>query len=224
MSTTTLTSSSLEYHSCPNCGAGLDGVSLIGTNAQQQIEELTSQIQILTGRAIDAVDKWADYEDQIRALRTQLKRQSQTSQASEQRPQSERPSSIFGGYTFPLFFSSRRSIPQPLPTETSGLASSSSKTELAEALTREKSLRVAAESKLSKSSGEIEELSSQLFTQANEMVAAERRMRARLESRVEILEKRDLEKKQRLERLENAVKRIERVRGLVASRSKITIS
>ncbi|POS83117.1 hypothetical protein EPUL_005959, partial [Erysiphe pulchra] len=209
MSTTILTSSSQVHPYCPNCGAGLDGVSSTGTKAQQQIEELTSQIQILTERAIDAVDKWADYEDQIRALRTQLKRQSQTTQATEQKPNSQRSSSIFGGYSFPLFFGSTKSTQKPSSIETSSIASSS-KTELAEALTREKSLRLAAEGKLSESSGEIEELSSQLFTQANEMVAAERRMRAKLESRVEILEKRDLEKKQRLERLENAVQRIER--------------
>ncbi|RKF60659.1 putative ribosomal protein l32 [Erysiphe neolycopersici] len=223
MSTATLTSFSLDHLSCPNCGAGLEGVSLAVSKVQQQIEDLTSQTRILTERAINAVDKWADYEDQIRALRTQIKLQSQTSQSNEPKPQDERPSSIFSGYNFPLFFSSRKSTPQPPPTETSSIASSS-KTDLAEELTRERSLRVAAEGKLSESSGEIEELSSQLFTQANEMVAAERRMRAKLESRVEILEKRDIEKKQRLERLESAVQRIERVRGLLASRSKITIS
>jgi hypothetical protein len=64
-------------------------------------------------------------------------------------------------------------------------------------------------------SGELEELSAQLFQQANEMVAAERRARAKLEERVEVLEKRDGEKRRRLERLEGAVKRIERVRVLL---------
>lgn len=64
-------------------------------------------------------------------------------------------------------------------------------------------------------SGELEELSAQLFQQANEMVASERKARARLEERVEVLEGRDAEKRKRLERLERAVGRIERVHGLL---------
>ena len=48
------------------------------------------------------------------------------------------------------------------------------------------------------------------------MVATERKARAKLEERVAILERRDVEKRKRLERLENAMGRIERVRGLLA--------
>jgi len=77
-------------------------------------------------------------------------------------------------------------------------------------------LRKSAESKLDNASNELEELSAQLFEQANEMVATERRARAKLEERVELLERRDVEKRKRLERLEGAVARIERVRGLLA--------
>lgn len=76
---------------------------------------------------------------------------------------------------------------------------------------------------------EIEELSSSLFQQANEMVASERRARAKLEEkaelfekrcglleeRVKMLEKRDKEKKGRLEVLEEAMGRSERVRRLL---------
>ena len=61
----------------------------------------------------------------------------------------------------------------------------------------------------------MEELSAQLFEQANEMVATERKARAKLEERIEILERRDVEKRKRLERLEGAMQRIERVRGLL---------
>jgi hypothetical protein len=63
---------------------------------------------------------------------------------------------------------------------------------------------------------EIEDLSVTLFQQANEMVAKERKARAKLEERVETLEKRDVEKRKRLERLESAVKRIDRVNKLLA--------
>jgi DNA repair exonuclease SbcCD ATPase subunit len=82
-------------------------------------------------------------------------------------------------------------------------------------IAHEKRLRLAAESSLSSAHRELEELTAQLFSQANEMVAAERRARAKLEERVAVLEKRDLEKRRRLERLEKAVERIDRVKGLV---------
>lgn len=62
---------------------------------------------------------------------------------------------------------------------------------------------------------EIEELSVQLFSQANEMVAEERRARARLEERVETLERRDRDKMARLDRLEKAVERVERVKKML---------
>ncbi|CAI0653026.1 unnamed protein product, partial [Colletotrichum noveboracense] len=87
--------------------------------------------------------------------------------------------------------------------------------DLLEALTREQKLRVQAEARLSTTSQEVEELSVSLFEQANEMVATERRARAKLEERVGVLEKRDQDKKRRLERLEGAVGRIERVRSLL---------
>ena len=64
---------------------------------------------------------------------------------------------------------------------------------------------------------EIEELSVQLFSQANEMVAAERKARAKLEERVELLEKKDRDKAARLERLEKAVSRVERVKAMLAA-------
>lgn len=47
------------------------------------------------------------------------------------------------------------------------------------------------------------------------MVATERKARAKLEERVQVLEKRDSEKRRRLERLEKAMDRIERVRLMV---------
>ena len=82
-------------------------------------------------------------------------------------------------------------------------------------LTREQSLRQAAETRVSETNEELEELSAQLFTEANEMVAAERKARAKLEQRVLVLERRDGEKKIRLEVLEKRMGRIERVRELL---------
>jgi exosome complex component CSL4 len=88
--------------------------------------------------------------------------------------------------------------------------------DLLEALSREQNLRRQAEGRLTATSKEMEELSAALFEQANEMVADERRARAKLEERVGELEKRDAEKKQRLDRLESAMNRVERVRNLLS--------
>ena len=74
-----------------------------------------------------------------------------------------------------------------------------------------------AENNLAQSQNELEELTAQLFGQANEMVAEERRQRHKLEERVKILEERGKRKEERLDILEKRVKRVERVRGMVGS-------
>tara|TARA_R110002003_G_scaffold248_4_gene17692 strand:- start:23144 stop:23473 length:330 start_codon:yes stop_codon:yes gene_type:complete len=87
--------------------------------------------------------------------------------------------------------------------------------ELLNELERERTLRAKAEERVLKVDSEIEELSVQLFSQANEMVAEERRARAKLEERVEMLEKKDKDKMARLDRLEKAVSRIDRVKAML---------
>ncbi|KAJ5585054.1 GDPGTP exchange factor Sec2p [Penicillium hispanicum] len=104
----------------------------------------------------------------------------------------------------------------PLPQQTSP-ASSESTSELQDALNREQGLRKAAETQLSQANTELEELTVQLFSQANEMVAQERKARAKLEERVAVLERRDIEKRSRLERLEKAMARVDRLKALVNS-------
>ncbi|CAD6444150.1 a208e3fa-c8c4-4141-8a1a-ee4716d3a15b [Sclerotinia trifoliorum] len=222
--TLTMSQTSGIQAACPNCGMALPhNNSEIAIDAQKQIEELQAQVKLLTEKATAAVDKWADYEDEIQSLK---KAQSQ------QIPEPPRATTPTQGLTedragSPSRFSylpvqnrlssllSRKSTPnlqaQPPPTP-----KTPSTTELIAALTREQGLRQAAEGKLNASSVELEELTAQLFTQANEMVATERRARAKLEERVGVLERRDVEKGKRLERLEGAVQRIERVRGLLA--------
>jgi exosome complex component CSL4 len=88
--------------------------------------------------------------------------------------------------------------------------------DLLEALNREQSLRKEAKGKVAATSQEVEELSAALFEEANKMVAEERRARAKLEQRVDELERRDMEKRRRLEKLEGAMSRIERVRLMLA--------
>lgn len=205
MSSIILSNSSPERcFSCPHCGVELPDVLVTNTKAQQQIEELKSQVELLTAKAMAA-----DYDDEICILQTQSQRLSQSPTAEPKR--SVRTSGFFGGYRLPSFLSTQKSLVSPT------IKISESSDELMAVLEREQKLRQTAERKLKEASGELEELSSQLFTEANEMVASERRARSRLESRVAVLEKRDKEKKQRLEKLEISMQRIERVRSLLAS-------
>lgn len=107
-------------------------------------------------------------------------------------------------------------MPQTLqPQPEAAVDDGPSTKELLDALTREQKLRRQAEGRLQDTSREVEELSVSLFEQANEMVAEERRARARLEARVAVLEQRDTDKKRRLERLEQAMDRIERLRAML---------
>lgn len=73
-----------------------------------------------------------------------------------------------------------------------------------------------AETRLQEVTAELEDLSASLFQQANEMVASERRERAKLEERVAVLEFREGRVKDRLGLLEGAVERIGRVREVLA--------
>ncbi|KAJ5710150.1 GDPGTP exchange factor Sec2p [Penicillium malachiteum] len=283
MSTTTITTSLVGSSStmtvaavetqCPTCGYDETHES---SEAQLRIQELEGLVQDLTKRAAVTANKLADYEDEIRRLRTT---ESHTRTLSQSQPIYESPrSSVSLGPTShtdkstvsptqpdttsqasPPTYQSRlstlasllpyrrsssttTSAPAPVPTTSSTIppptpvsalpttptsvppqtfetqaspASSDNTSELQDALTREQGLRKAAESQLSQASTELEELTVQLFSQANEMVAQERKARAKLEERVAVLERRDIEKRSRLERLEKSMARVERLKALV---------
>jgi len=113
---------------------------------------------------------------------------------------------------FSSLLGSRRVSPQP-PSSQTILATAPRDSDLQTALSREQQLRQQLENQLAQMSAEMEELSGTLFQQANEMVATERRARAKLEERVKELEGREKERGKRLERLEGAVARIERVKN-----------
>ncbi|KAK9238012.1 hypothetical protein V1525DRAFT_359206 [Lipomyces kononenkoae] len=77
---------------------------------------------------------------------------------------------------------------------------------------KEKGLREAAEQKCRQVSQEIEDLSQSLFEQANEMVAAERRERAKVEEQIRDAKAREEKLLERLSILEEAFSRIVRLR------------
>ncbi|GKT40836.1 sporulation-specific protein 5 [Colletotrichum spaethianum] len=220
--TLSLSTDRSEQHSCPSCGVVLEPPPAL-LEAQSRIADLEAQVRLLNQKAAAAVDRWADYEDELTRLRIATS-QTSTSLAAAPTlaptPSPTRTSFLSGGANrlsqllSPRGMKSTPNLRTPSPPA-AGAGNPASTDDLREALSREQNLRLAAESRLSTTSQEVEELSVSLFEQANEMVATERRARARLEERVETLEKRDQDKRRRLERLEGAVGRIERVRSLL---------
>ncbi|KAH7384340.1 hypothetical protein DE146DRAFT_223237 [Phaeosphaeria sp. MPI-PUGE-AT-0046c] len=211
---------------CPACGTSIALNSGEAEIASKKIVELEAQMEFLKEKATAAADRCADYEDQIRSLKIAQERERQSrfnpSDALDStRRSDEDPRPATAGATANRtsrfsFFTGRRmspnnSISQPPPSA----ATTPVDVGLLNELERERTLRAKAEERAEKVDSEIEELSVQLFSQANEMVATERKARAKLEERIEILERKDKDKMSRLDRLEKAVTRIDRVKAML---------
>lgn len=222
---------------CPNCGVVIpphdaEPPSTQLLEAQARIAELETHVFHLNQKATAAVDRWADYEAELTRLRAML-----PSSTPEHSHSPTRSSFFQAGATriSALMYSRRpqtasppavsRAAPPvtPPPTETrvtmtpTTMTRNSGRTaeDLLEALNKEQMLRKAAEGRLNETNRELEDLSATLFEQANEMVATERRARAALEQKVSELEQRDVEKRVRLDKLELAMHRIEKVKTLL---------
>lgn len=87
---------------CPNCGTDLS-LTFVGSPdgeqppndstialraAQKQIDDMQAQIRLLNAKATAAVDRWADYEDELSKLRREL----DASRARGSRDSASRPS------------------------------------------------------------------------------------------------------------------------------------
>lgn len=238
---TTLTTSTISAAStascCPSCGDSLPSVEQTQAEllqAHSRIADLESQVRLLNQKASDAVDRWADYEDELSRLRARdgppppppknelSPSDSKRSSGGILQTGTNRLSALLSrNKSSPnLQQEQRQAAASPTPQRPQTATRSKSTPahdaeDLLKALTREKSLRKEAEGRVAATSREVEELSASLFEQANEMVADERRARAKLEERVDELERRDREKRRRLERLESAMTRIEKVRNLL---------
>ena len=176
-------------------------------------------------------DQLANYEEEIRNLKTQANPRVDSPLgivAPTQQPAQSlsRNSSITSGkFSFLTRTSSLTTASKPLPKtpaapKSSPMApspSSAALTDLQQALAKETKARVAAEKKYHELEQELEDLSATLFEQANEMVAKERKEKAKLEERIKVLEERDMLSRKRLEMVEGALGRIERVRKLLGS-------
>lgn len=230
---------------CPSCGdtsllPSVEQTQAELVQAHARIAELEAQVRMLNEKATAAVDRWADYEDELSKLRAAQQRDETppppppksvelVKEQASSPPHLARSQSLLQSSTNRISQFLSRSMTAPIVTRAaqpaaeqrpntsggSGSGAPATNEDLLEALNREQQLRKLAEGKLVTTSLEVEELSVTLFEQANEMVADERRARAKLEERVGELERRDKEKRRRLEKLEMAMARIERVRALL---------
>ena len=220
---------------CPSCGK--DRQSLV-----RRSDYLETQVQLLTEQSMAAATKLANYEEEIHRLRSAQKASAVTSptitttstesataaesgQSTSPHAHSQsldglltssttaaRPTALTRFASFTLG-SGASATKAPLPTPNGSVNLSDLQRDLA----RERAARGEAERKVDQANDELEDLSAQLFEEANEMVATERRARSKLEERIVVLEQRDKEKSKRLERIEGALKRLERVKALLGT-------
>ncbi|KAI4726675.1 hypothetical protein E4T49_05565 [Aureobasidium sp. EXF-10728] len=197
-----------------------------------RVATLEAQVASLTRKGVEAADRIADYEEEIRNLKTsQNPRTDSPLDFIAAHPFPAPPTSLSrnssiasGKFSFLTRTSSLTNTTKPLPktpSKTSPMApaattpASPAISELQAALTAETSRRIAAEKKFKDLETELEDLSATLFEQANEMVATERKEKAKLEQRLKVLEERDRLGQKRLEMVEAALTRIERVKKLL---------
>ena len=173
------------------------------------------------------VDKAADLEDDLRLYKTGSPSSANsipTSETSSFLAQSRlttfisaRKGSLWGTRaqvkTPPP--SSRANTPQRTPTPNPRETLDPTSLPLEEQLATERCAREAAEEKVASMTLELEELTQNLFEEANGMVRNEREKCARLEARLALMESREDEKRRRLTELEKAVERIMRVRSVL---------
>ncbi|KAK5138813.1 hypothetical protein LTR04_004161, partial [Oleoguttula sp. CCFEE 6159] len=168
------------------------------------------------------VDKHADYEDELRQLKSS-RRPTIDATASDthlltfhQAPApKDRSHSVVDVGRRPSLIQSRLSS---LLGARRSISFAPGQADLQMALAREQHARREAETQLQAMNEEVIELTEKLFKEAGEMVAKEAREKDRLMQRVGELERREGEKRGRMERLEEAVRRIEKVRGLLGER------
>ena len=208
----------------------------------------THWCEMLTARP--TAQKFADYENEIRVLKAQLRQEQRKKSTTDlngfqppERPGLSRGSSLGSGIGSLL---GSRKGHKPASLHANGVPSTREK-DLEAKVVQEQTARFAAEQKAKEVNDQIDDLTSTLFQNANEMVAKERKENAelreklealqaleqerevaltkgpealqrenvKLKERLQSLELRDVDRKRRLERLEAANKRVERVRALL---------
>ncbi|KAK3899391.1 hypothetical protein C8A05DRAFT_37000, partial [Staphylotrichum tortipilum] len=119
---------------CPHCGFGadlppFDEAQTALASAQRQIADLQAQVRLLNQKAAAAVDRWADYEDELAKLRDKLNKTAAATAAAARpqtpTPQSQQQSSTTQQRTsLPTPPSSAAGLPTPSPSRASFLTTS----------------------------------------------------------------------------------------------------
>ncbi|KAK5698676.1 hypothetical protein LTR97_006324 [Elasticomyces elasticus] len=220
------------------------GLGLESAGDAVKMRELEDEVRILAEKANNASQRFADYENEIRVLQAKLRlqhRQENTSDDTQPALAPEKPTlSRFGS-----LMHSRKAAPS---NNGMAQTASAREKELEGELIKERTQRLAAEKQVKTLEAEVEELSATLFQEANEMVSSARQETAalqdklqimeqqateqrvdadaeglheentRLRDRVKLLEQRDRDRRRRLEKLDAATKRIDRVKTLLVPR------
>jgi len=213
---------------CRTCGSPAE--------SRSKIDELENEVRVLTEQSVDALNRLAGYEDEIRQLRMQRNAApapapaatspatatttaippippvpADAQHASSPSVDSAGSNAGYGLNRFASFRMGRK------PSTTTAVSNQSVDLgDLQSQLAKEQAARAEAEKKAAQLNSELEDLSVNLFEQANQMVATERKARSKLEERIATLEQRDKDKTRRLEKIEGALNRLERVRAILA--------
>ena len=181
------------------------GLSVASSTKEEdlaRIRDLEEEVRYLADRANQASQKFADYENEIRTLEAKLRQEQKRNAASgtggggegekaaavvqqQQQPQLSR----FGSLMRKPSYNTQPNGAVPAAAAAAP-ASASREKELEEKIVKEQTARIAAEKKVREVNAEIEDLSTTLFQQANEMVAAERKENAALAEKIRVLERR----------------------------------
>ncbi|KAI5205285.1 hypothetical protein AUEXF2481DRAFT_33562 [Aureobasidium subglaciale EXF-2481] len=204
----------------------------LSAESDNRVATLEAQVASLTQKGVEAADRLADYEEEIQNLKiAQAPRNDSALDFISAHPFPAPPASLSrnssitsGKFSFLTRTSSLTNTTKPLPktppknspmAPVAAAPPSPAISEVQAALAKETSRRIAAEKRYKDLETELEDLSATLFEQANEMVATERKEKAKLEERLKVLEQRDVVGQKRLEMVEAALTRIERVKKLL---------
>ena len=173
------------------------------------------RIRTLTRKLV--AQRFADYENEIRVLEAKLRQEQRKNSAPNittvHSPDSASPTTPQdrpGISRFGSFIGSRnKTSPSPQNGALAPPPNGTREKELEEKLIHEQTTRIAAEKKVKEVNAEIEDLSATLFQQANEMVAQERKEKADLTEKNNVLreqiEKLELQQKEKAEQKQRAV-------------------
>lgn len=185
-----------------------------------EILELESQIRSLNAKISAAVDHAADLQDEVRSMRAAARQRDEQQTAAQEAFFAEGS----GLRRMSTYFTRRASASSgPVPPRSNSMSPSKQlsqryedEDDLTAKLRRETKMRMDLETKYKSLQDESEVLSQSLFEEANKMVSAEKKLSHAANVKLQLMQDREAERKRRLEELETALGRIQRVRSVLS--------